>query len=522
MRLILRIPHIAGESQGDAADFDVSAVGTWSKRCTRIRKPPVLKLDDDFTGVPLEEYVGRWIWLNTTCDDFTGEDNGWNLDSANDTLLQIDGITVKSGRFIHDLANNNYLERRHLGSPFGHYTYREGYLLDYFIHGIGPSCSLSRSNNPYMSLVPLLSHTTLRNTILAVSANQLFLLGNTVCSQEDFMYKDRALKGLQKEIKSSTLEFGTVASILMMCFHDITDGTDGCASSWLFHLRIGMQMTRQLPAYSAQAESLKRFFNMYFVAHDIMSRTGRTHCEDQWDDDVPSHVWLENDNLDEIDNTIGCSRRLMSLISQISALTRKKSKMFSKAESDLISSCEDIEIALESLQQTCPAHSSPTDSYILQIAEIKRLTALLYFNENLGEFVSPLPPLHRSMSSPPSSTSSSLSSSPLNSSSSHSIPSPKGTKQRLVSSIIEGISALPNPDTASVLWPLYVIGHSTALEDESQRRFVLERLHNIQQTRNLGSVRAAKTTVERTFRTRDLELPGSKGGQQGKWVVSLA
>lgn len=61
-----------------------------------------------------------------------------------------------------------------------------------------------------------------------------------------------------------------------------------------------MQMTRQLPAYSAQAESLKRFFNMYFVAHDIMSRTGRAQCEGQWDDDVPSHVWLENDNLDEV------------------------------------------------------------------------------------------------------------------------------------------------------------------------------------------------------------------------------
>lgn len=198
--------------------------GTWSKRCKRIRKPPVLKLDDDFTGVPLEEYVGRWIWLNTTYDDFTGEENGWDLDSSNDALLQIDGIKVESGLFIQEdtSADNHYLEKRPLGSRFSHYTHREGYLLDYFIHGIGPSCSLSRSNNPYMSLVPLLSHTTLRNTILAVSANQLFLLGNTVCSQEDFMYKDRALKGLQNEIKSSALEFGTVASILMMCFHDVS------------------------------------------------------------------------------------------------------------------------------------------------------------------------------------------------------------------------------------------------------------------------------------------------------------
>jgi anaphase-promoting complex subunit 1 len=115
------------------------------------------------------------------------------------------------------------------------------------------------------------------------------------------------------------------------------------------------------------------------------------------------------------------------------------------------------------------------------------------------------------MSLPPSSSSSS-------SSSSLSLNSTLGAKQRLVSSIVELISTLPNPDTASVLWPLYVIGTSTALEDETQRRFVLERLHNIQQIRNLGSVRAARTAVEHAFRTRDLELRG----QQGKWVISLA
>lgn len=188
--------------------------------------------------------------------------------------------------------------------------------------------------------------------------------------------------------------------------------------------------------------------------------------------------------------------------------------IYSKFDCDFISSCEGVEAALESLRQNYSAHSSPTDDYILQIAEIKRLTALLYFNENLGEVVSPIPPLHRSMSLP--------SSPPLSHTSSHPLPSTKGTRQRLVSSIIDLISALPNPDTASVLWPLYVIGHSTALEDETQRRFVLERLHNIQQTRNLGSVRGAKKAVERAFRTRDLELPGQKRVQQGKWVVSLA
>jgi len=122
---------------------------------------------------------------------------------------------------VYDSSQDHYLEKRSLGSPFSQFRYTERYLLDYFVHGIGPTCSLSRSNNPYMSLIPLLSHTTLRNTLLAVSANQLSLLGNAVCSREDYKYKDRALKGLQNDLTISTLEFGTVASILMMCFHDV-------------------------------------------------------------------------------------------------------------------------------------------------------------------------------------------------------------------------------------------------------------------------------------------------------------
>lgn len=53
-------------------------------------------------------------------------------------------------------------------------------------------------------------------------------------------------------------------------------------------------MTQYLPTGSAQMESLKRFFNMYFVAHDIMSRTAPLDYEDE-----PEHEWLENDDLDE-------------------------------------------------------------------------------------------------------------------------------------------------------------------------------------------------------------------------------
>jgi anaphase-promoting complex subunit 1 len=116
---------------------------------------------------------------------------------------------------------NQTLKTRSLGSPLSYYTHSEAYLLDYFIRAIGPNCSLSSSLNPYMSLIPLLSYTTFRNTILAVSANQLTLLGDTRYSREARMYKQKALTGLTQVDGTSTTDFGVVASVLMLCFHDV-------------------------------------------------------------------------------------------------------------------------------------------------------------------------------------------------------------------------------------------------------------------------------------------------------------
>lgn len=296
-------------------------------------------------------------------------------------------------------------------------------------------------------------------------------------------------------------------------------------------------MTQYLPTGSAQMESLKRFFNMYFVAHDIMSRTAPLDYEDE-----PEHEWLENDDLDEVctlplnirrkrglyisqvDTTVGCSRRLMTLVSQTSSLARQRRKL-KDMDSDFIRKCEDVGMGLESLHQKLPALTSPTESFILQIAEIKRLSALLYFTENLGDLVSPSSlssaalahsgqyhtcsmPTPSSFSSS-ASTSSSTSTSSISSSSSSTPKNATATKQRLVSTIIDLISTLPNPNSASVMWPLYIIGHSTGLEDETQRRFVLERLRAIQSTRNLGNVRQVRLAVEKNFRTMDLDLPSS-------------
>lgn len=100
----------------------------------------------------------------------------------------------------------------------------ESYLLDYFIRGISPSCSLSDEHNPYISLVvPLcFDSVTLRQALLAVAANQLCLLGEEQFTEKACLYKHLALQSLRQTIAAGVHDDGTMASILMLCFHEVS------------------------------------------------------------------------------------------------------------------------------------------------------------------------------------------------------------------------------------------------------------------------------------------------------------
>lgn len=119
--------------------------------------------------------------------------------------------------------------------------------------------------------------------------------------------------------------------------------SDGCDPSWVTHLRGGLKLIEYVSARSQQCESLRRFLTIYFVAHDIMSRTA---TESRYEDKI-SCSWLEADDLDEvrflqrfstgrrwkltqikIDGVMGCSRNLMTLIDRISALASEKQEVY--------------------------------------------------------------------------------------------------------------------------------------------------------------------------------------------------
>ncbi|KAL3434166.1 fungal-specific transcription factor domain-containing protein [Aspergillus tetrazonus] len=450
--------------------------GVWTRRPLRAQKQTQKAL---FEAVSLQPYINRWVFLNVTTSDF-------DPNSTECLTLPSDAI---------ELADPSPLPSTY--HPLHAFPETDSYLLDYFIRGISPSCSLSTSHNPYVSLVIPLCFVsdTLRHALLAVAANQLCLLGCNQFRQKACRHKDKALRGLRREISTGLQDEGTVATVLMLCFQDISDG---CSPSWITHLRGGLHLIEHKG--SPSSPSLWNFFRMYFVAHDIMSRTASddwgNNWGNKWHGDDSAQLWSDEDDLEEIDVLMGCSRSLMTLIHRTSVLAATRAKILkhrpltpSEAE-DHARTTVSLHDSLITLNQRLPSHSGDRTD-LKAIAHIKRLAAILYLTERLG-------PVNEAQA--------------ILGGNNHSDsyrPSPAGTqtysKHHLITSIISSIPSLSNTNTATLLWPLFVLGNA-GLENEEHRRFVLDMLLGIQRARNLGSVRRTIEAVKHAFGTKGLGL----------------
>ncbi|KAL4758657.1 Zn(II)2Cys6 transcription factor [Aspergillus foveolatus] len=446
--------------------------GVWTRRPPRAQKQTQKAL---FEAVPLQPYINRWVFLNVTTSDFY----------PNSTECQ----TLSSDTL--ELAVPSPLPSTY--HPLHSFPETDSYLLDYFIRGISPSCSLSTSHNPYVSLVIPLCFVsdTLRHALLAVAANQLCLLGCNQFRQKACQHKDKALRGLRHEISTGLQDDGTVATVLMLCFQDISDG---CSPSWITHLRGGLHLIECKG--SPRSPSLWNFFRMYFVAHDIMSRTASDDWSNKWHGDDSAQLWSDQDDLEEIDVLMGCSRSLMTLIHRTSILAATRAKILkhrpltpSEVE-DHAGTTVSLHDSLITLNQRLPSHSGDRTD-LEAIAHIKRLAGILYLTERLG-------PVNEAQA--------------ILGGNNHNDsyrPTPAGTqtysKHHLISSIITSISSLSNTNTAALLWPLFVLGNA-GLENEEHRRFVLDMLLGIQRARNLGSVRRTIEAVKHAFGAKGLRL----------------
>lgn len=163
---------------------------------------------------------------------------------------------------------------------------------------------------------------------------------------------------------------------------------------------------------------------------------------------------------------MGCSRELISLISRISFLTTKLQPKNIPYGSTRAMACN-LMNQLSQLQQVPQARAENVGTMIL-IAEVKRLSAMLYLHDRAMVLWS-TPGLEEM--------------SPL--------------AKNLQNRIIQTLQILP-ASSGAALWPLFVLGNST-LENDEQIRFVLKRLHQLEISRNLGSVHYARRRVERSI-----------------------
>ncbi|GME27160.1 hypothetical protein GTA08_BOTSDO10259 [Neofusicoccum parvum] len=341
-----------------------------------------------------------------------------------------------------------------------------------------------------------LSYAPLQHAILSVAANQLRLLNDNRYERDAWVYKARAMNGLQASINAGAVDWPFVATVLMLCFYDISDG---CDESWMTHLRGGLSVLEHVQKANfshTEGPSLTKFFVMYFVAHQIMGLTAH-----ETDSGLPKQKWLDDDCMEEIDALMGCSRGLLSLIDQTSATaghfaTMSRHRALSVSElGEIRSTWEDLSTRIRSTPQVA-SHTAMNSANLIRVAESKRTTALLYLHSRLAPFFPPdaiFTPTH---------------------------------KPDLLATLVSQLSVLPT--TPTLLWPLFVLGRASP-DSEDHRRLVLDRLIEMQRLRNLGSVRLARRLVEAEYRAWDLSLEGVQQPQpqhhplgiRGKWI-SLA
>lgn len=221
-----------------------SVLGTWSKRTGKAKRQLEVDIARDFHGICTRQYNGRWLFLNTTYWDFSDESG--SSPCENDSLEFACPFHIDNGT---GLRPDHINLQAPPGHPLSHYPQVESYLLSYFVQLIGPNCSLSPLYNPYLSLVmPIaLDHQPLRNTLLAISANQLKLLGDNRFEKEAYIYKQKALCGLQTEINERKPSYGSVATVLMLCFHDVRFALVGALLNNFPDLDLRLDIRRLLP-----------------------------------------------------------------------------------------------------------------------------------------------------------------------------------------------------------------------------------------------------------------------------------
>ncbi|KAL4882549.1 hypothetical protein BJY04DRAFT_206823 [Aspergillus karnatakaensis] len=256
----------------------------------------------------------------------------------------------------------------------------DGHLFEYYVQRVCPRTTASvNSTSPFASIIiPFLS------TASATVSKAVQALGACALSQEDPSYgavglhlKSEAIRGLRHRLiasGSSSSDPEVLVVMLLLCLYELIDR---CDERWTIHLNGAKDIIRyrrqqaSLPA--SQSSEVTSFAEQFFAFQDIM---GRTACGKQ--PLFGTEYWRLGER--KIDPWMGCSPELVSILSDITELSRTRRQFGSDAERAALSmKAANLCRQLEELTQDV----DDGDVALRSIAELKRLAAILYLHCSL-------------------------------------------------------------------------------------------------------------------------------------------
>lgn len=196
-----------------------------------------VQLPDAHRGIRPPRAIARWMFLHAaTLQDYEslpGQLPGLSDSDSEESMPDIDDdgddyegdeLTASSSKTVlhlSSLSNPKPISPATWLSPL-RLTAEQSRLWVYFHQAIAPSCVLNPHLNPYQDVILKIAASTgntspLFHAIMAISANQLYILGHKSLSSSLGDYRHRVLRSLRLEttkLEKTTLDAASAAPIL--------------------------------------------------------------------------------------------------------------------------------------------------------------------------------------------------------------------------------------------------------------------------------------------------------------------
>ncbi|KAL3455413.1 hypothetical protein BJX64DRAFT_282096 [Aspergillus heterothallicus] len=255
----------------------------------------------------------------------------------------------------------------------------QGHLFEYYIQQVCPRMTASASMlSPFATIILPFCSTASPTVLTAIQALGActWSRANPTYSAVGLRLKSEAIRGLRNSLYSArSPTHSTYSEILvvmmLMCLYELVDH---CDQQWTIHLKGAKELIssrwQQKTLMGPQQDEVTSFAEQFFAFQDIMGRTAcakpRLLGTDHW-----------QHNKQNVDTWMGCSPELVSILSDITDLSQTRRQFASNSARAMLSLkaanlCKQLEELMQDVNED--------DKDLLEVAELKRLAAILYLH----------------------------------------------------------------------------------------------------------------------------------------------